>query len=96
MSARQTRVARVPGSGERISRQPKHKDGCWRHLQIASGTSWAEELLQFASIIAVDRRGFDTVKINYVIVKATDKDNKKQRGIGRGWVKVGKRPCERL
>lgn len=37
-------------------------------LQSGPGTT-GKELLQFASIIAVDWRGFDTVKINYVIVK---------------------------
>jgi len=36
---------------------------------MGTGTTLVKELLQFASVIAVDRRGFDTVKINYVIVK---------------------------
>jgi len=73
---------RVGSSRERIS--TRAKDGCRRHLQIASeGVHGAEELLQFASIIAVDRRGFDTVKINYVIVKARDK-GKNQGAVWNG------------
>lgn len=66
----------------------RDKDGCRRHLQIASGTG-QKELLQFASIIAVDRRGFDTVKINYVIVKADPRKRgvhcKKLRKVGGGY-----------
>lgn len=57
------------GPKERDGETHRDKDRCRRHLQIASGTG-QKELLQFARIIALDRRGFDTVKINYVIVKA--------------------------